>query len=525
MNAKTIVIICVFFLFPFFGNTQTPNWSENIASILYDNCTVCHNDFGIAPFSLVKYNEASPIAGWVLSAIDSGIMPPWPPDTNYTRFSHERFLTQGEKDAIAAWVNGGTPEGDTSLAPNIPVYNSGGVLGTPDLKLTIPVYKSKANGFDDYSCFVLPTGLLNDKFIKAIEIVPGNMKIVHHALVYIDTTSLYQTDSSGFCGGPAVARLLGGYVPGSSPIVFPDDGIGFRTGAKLPTGANIVLAMHFPDGSAGQTDSTSVNFFFYPDGTSNIREVYAEPVLSDWNFCIDPNTIQTVSDQFPPTGVLPINVSVLSIMPHMHLLGKSIGAYAVSFLNDTIPLIRINDWDFEWQDFYFFKKAVKLPIGSIIYGYGEYDNTSNNPFNPNTPPATVCVGESTTDEMFLIYFHYMMYQQGDELVNIDSLISNFIVNAPENIVKINEAIMSYPNPFSTKSKLTYVLSKTGHVKLTIHDRNGRIVKTLVNENQTQGSHIQYWNGKTDIGEIGSGLYFYRLESNGFVKINKMIYLK
>ena len=524
-NIKKTISLCLLSFFALFSKGQTPNWSEDIALILYDNCTVCHNDFGIAPFSLVTYQDAYQNTPFVLSEINSGYMPPWPPDTNYSRFSHERVLTQEEIDAIVAWVNTNMPEGDTSLAPPIPTYNTGGILGTPDLQLTIPVYTSKANGFDDYVCISLPAGILTDKIIRAIEVVPGNKKIVHHALVYLDTTASFQTDTSGFCGGPSFARLLGGYVPGATPIIFPDDGMGFRTGVSLPAGSNIVLAMHYPDGSAGQLDATSVNFFFYPTGTSNFREVYAEPVLQDWSFCIDPDTIQTIYDQFPPSGSLGQDVSVISTMPHMHLLGKSIGAYAVTNANDTIPFINISNWDFDWQGFYFFKNAVKLPAGSVIYGYGEYDNTSNNPFNPNTPPITVCAGDATSDEMFIIYFHYLMYQQGDELINLDSLLTNFTVDIPENNLDMDKALKSFPNPFCENSKLTYSISKSGHVKLTILDRTGRIIRTLVNKHQAKGNYSQSWDGKDDFGKAGAGLYFYRLESNGLAKTNKLIYLK
>lgn len=526
-----IIILFSFIIITNIGVSQTQNWSEHIAPIFYENCTSCHNQSGICPFPLITYQDAELYGPWISSVVSSGKMPPWPPDTSYQRFAHERYLTQIEKDAIVNWVNNGMPEGDQSLAPNPPVYSTDGILGTPDLYLTMPEYTSKASASDDYSCFVLPTGITTDKYIKAIEVVPGNYQIVHHVLVYIDTTGTFQTDSSGYCGGPSDARLLGGYVPGGSPIIYPDNQSNFRTGVRLPANSTIVLAMHYPDGSLGMKDSSSVKIFFYPDSVSNIREVYALPVLSDWDFCILPDSIKTLTKRYPEApGILPQDVSVMSIMPHMHILGRSIGSYAVTFLNDTIPFIQINDWDFNWQDFYYFKNLVKVPFGSAVYGHATYDNTSANPFNPNNPPDTVCAGEATTDEMFLFYFHFMGYEPGDELINIDSLISmntsitDTILTPQTNHFYVT-SLSADPNPFSNVSKINYSLVNTGATKLTIHNQNGQLIKTLVDEIQEKGKHVKYWDGTSINGKTSSGLYFYRLESKGYVKINKLIYLK
>ena len=175
--------------------------------------------------------------------------------------------------------------------------------------------------------------------------------------------------------------------------------------------------MHYPEGSFGQLDSTKVKIYFYPLNT-NIREVSSDFLINEGifgaPFILPANQITEITGTYGPTVQ---DYSFMSVFPHMHLLGKSIEMYAVTPTNDTINLVRINNWDFEWQGAYLFEKFIKIPAGSIIYGNGIYDNTQSTS-NPN--PVTVQSGLNTQDEMFIGIFQYLPYQTGDENISIDA---------------------------------------------------------------------------------------------------------
>ena len=174
-------LIFAFFLFSISSYAQT--WSDDVAQIVYDKCSKCHNDDGVAPFSLTTYGETSPMAAAMYDAIALDEMPPWPPNNDYQQYSHDRSLTDTEKATFLDWILAGTPEGNPANTPPPPVFSGGALLGQGDLEVQIPTYMSKAlsNG-DDYVCFALPSGLTQDRIIKAVEIIPGNREIVHHAL-------------------------------------------------------------------------------------------------------------------------------------------------------------------------------------------------------------------------------------------------------------------------------------------------------------------------------------------------------
>lgn len=502
-----------FVFFSLFGFAQT--WSDDVAQIVYDKCSSCHHDGGIAPFSLVTYDEVAPMAAAMHNAIMDDHMPPWPPDNNYQEYSHSRALEAGQKATLLAWLSGGTPEGNQANTPPPPVFNEGSVLGNGDLTIQIPTYMSKAQGgMDDYVCFALPTGMAQQRSVRAIEIIPGNREIVHHALVYIDPTGAYQTDTvGGDCGGPQDATLIGGYTPGASPLVFPS-GPGFKLGMDLPVGSNIVLAMHYPEGSYGEYDSTKVIFHFYPPGETGIRDVFAAPVLQNWSLLIPPNQVVDYTAQYPNSGGIPIDISVLSVFPHMHLLGQRIKAYAVDPQGDTVKFVNVPHWDFHWQDFYFFRHIQKTPAGSVIKGEATYDNTVNNEHNPSNPPVWVTAGESTTDEMFMVYFHYLYYQPGDELYDLESLMN---VGLTELSNANNPDWSIYPLPFTDQVTIHYHQLQSGdQVSLYIYDMQGKMIRQLASNQKIDASFEAFnWDGLNDQGvAVPKGTYYLSMNRNG-----------
>ena len=402
---------------------QNPNYSEDIAPIIYGKCLQCHYDGGIAPLTLETYTSVVYNAGMVQHVTSNGEMPPWPADTLFQNYSNENVLSMNEISTIMDWITNGVPLGDTSLLPPMPIFGSSSQLGVPDLELQMPIYASTAtSNSDDYVCFSIPTGLLQNRRIKTIEVIPGNLQTVHHVLVSIDpfpNTSIVTTPD---CMGPQ-GSMIYAYAPGSLPLTYPET-TNNSFGVELPANSSVSFAMHYPEGSLGQLDSTKVRFYFYPQSTV-IREISNDFLinegLSGTPFYLPPNQITEITGSFGPTAQ---DYSFMSIFPHMHLLGKDLECIAVTPTNDTINLVKINNWDFEWQGDYYFEKFLKIPAGSMIYAKGNYDNTVSTS-NPN--PITVQSGFNTQDEMFVFIFQFLPYQTGDENIFINSglISSNF----------------------------------------------------------------------------------------------------
>ncbi len=510
---KKLLLFC-FAFGAFAGTAQT--WSDDVAGIVYNKCSKCHHDGGLAPFALMSYGDVSSMISSIEDAVTNDEMPPWPPDNNYQQYSHPRSLSATEKSTMLTWIGNGFPEGNQANAPAPPIFNEGSILGNGDLTVQIPTYMSKANGMDDYVCFSIPAGLAQDRIIRAMEIIPGNRAIVHHALIYVDDTGSYPTDTvGGDCGGPPDATLITGYTPGASPLVFPS-GSGFKLGMNIPAGSNIVFAMHYPNGSYGEYDSTKVIFHFYPPGETGVREVFAAAPLQNWGLSLPPNQVTTATATYAGSN-LPIDISVLSAFPHMHLVGREITAYGLTQQNDTIKYIHIPEWDFHWQDFYFFKYIQKTPAGTTLKARAVYDNTTNNPENPNNPPQWVYAGESTTDEMLMVYFHYMYYENGDENINME----DYLTTGIQEFTNSEEGWMVYPNPSGQNEEIHIVpanLSTGDVVSLAIYATDGQLVKTISRGMTISDGFAGFeWDGTTDSGtSCSKGVYHLSLLHNGRV---------
>lgn len=467
-------------------NAQTPTWSENIACIMYTNCTRCHNPGGVGLFSLVDYADAYSVRFIVRDAVLNKVMPPWPPDPTYQTYAHERLLTQQEIDLIVNWVNGGAPEGPPSVAPTPPVYSTASELSQIDWTGVIPVYTNNATQ-DDYRCFVIPTGLTADKFVKSIEILPGNRSIVHHVLVFADTSSQVLTFDANDPGpgytsyggtGSGTSKLIAAWVPGSEYITFPAG-----MGVRLRANSYIIMQIHYPAGTQGQIDSTRINIEYAP---ASGREVSLDPVLNHITnisppLIIPPNTVKSFVEEYvvPSVSPLPDFFTVLSVAPHMHKVGTSIKCYAVLPSNDTIPLIHIPKWDFKWQGQYNFRQPKIFPEGTKLRAEAVYDNTSNNPNAPN-PNNWVFAGEATDEEMMLVYFAYLYALPGDENIIVDTTTVKPTYNNCK-FVGLEEwgikeaSIQLYPNPTDGHSMLRFEAEKSSDLEIKICDMQGKVV--------------------------------------------------
>lgn len=516
--------IILFFFICSFLKAQT--WSNDVAQIFYNKCTSCHHTGGIAPFPLTTYQETSPMAAAIYGAISPGAahqMPPWPPDNNYQQYLHDRALTPAEKTTLFNWLNNGFPEGNAAQTPPPPVYNVGSVLGNGDLMVKMPNYVSNATAqSDDYVCFAVPTNLSQSRTIKAVEVVPGNMEIVHHALIYIDHNGVETSNTSGFCSSPSssTTKLLSAYVPGAAPLIFPS-AAPLKLGVDIGPGSKIYFALHYPNGSSGMLDSTKVILHFYPQGTTGVRQVSAEPIIGDFNFNLPPNQITTLTEQYPPNGGIPVSISALSVMPHMHLLGKSIKSYALAPNNiDTLKHINIPHWDFHWQGFYTFSHLQKIPAGYKVKGEAVFDNTANNPHNPYSPPQNVQFGENTTDEMFIVYYHYLLYQAGDENYDLNELVSASLSEYPS---FKDQGMHIFPNPYAEGTlSIRFEEALSQGNKIAVYNAQGAMVKDL-SAKIIPGETTITWDGNSSDGmPCAPGLYHISVNQNGRLFSSRLI---
>lgn len=490
------------------GAQTTVNWATDVAPILYENCVQCHRDGGIGHFSLIGYGNAWANRFAVMDATQTRKMPPWKPDPAYRRLAHERLLTDAEIQTIQDWVLADGPAGDLSQAPPDPVFIPGSDVGSPDLVLSTPLYTVTATD-DEYRCFVIPNGLGEAAFLRGLEAIPGNHEVVHHILVYEDTTGQAQlldaqTPEPGYVnfGGPGVngARLVGGWVPGSRTMLVPP-----FMGVKLTPGADLIVQMHYPKGVTGMSDMTTLNLFFTPDN-DNIREIRLAPLinhspfsLEDYPLDIPANTVKTYHARFKT----PADGSVLSVAPHMHLIGRNMTCFAVTPQGDTIPLIRINDWDFHWQGAYFFQKLQKIPALSTVHAYATYDNTLNNPFQPLNPPQDVVQGEATTDEMMLVYFAFTAYEPGDENIVLDSTLLSTAVPGIPDPQPISGLSVS-PNPVTDMVFIDFDLPEAADARIVLSDLSGAQLRLIAEKRDlAAGSYRE----TADLNGLPPGVYF------------------
>jgi len=374
-------------------------FSDQIASIIYSNCTTCHREGEAGPFSLVSFADARRHAKEMVDVTSRRVMPPWKAQHGELEFIGERRLADDQIETIRRWVAGGCTQGDPATAPKPPQFTSGWQLGEPDMVVIMPQpYALAAEGPDEYRCFVIPLKIPPGKYIKSVEYRPGNRKIVHHAVLTmlphdLAAAQLEAGDGKSFSSGlaPPGQRLpgpLGIWTPGMEPQPLPD---GFA--ARWPQGVDLVLQLHLHPSGKIETERSSVGFHFTDEAPrARLRSViFMEKKIDiapgDSNYAIDNSLI------------LPAAVDAYGIFPHMHLLGRTIKVTATLPDGSRHDLLSIGDWEFKWQNYYQYATPVRLPAGTQLSTRWTYDNSAANPANPGNPPRRVVFGEQTTDEM------------------------------------------------------------------------------------------------------------------------------
>jgi hypothetical protein len=434
MTVRGCMTIFILLLFSTMANGQKITWSEHIAPIIHQNCTPCHRRGEAAPFPLNTYEEVAKRAAFIKRVTQSRYMPPWMPDPHYASFAGERKLTSEQIAEIADWADHNMPKGKEPENKEKNLLIEGTQYSRkPDLVLSMKdEYKVIGDNTDKLVVYKIPFELPDSMNVEAVEFITNNKAVVHHANYEIEDvpdldiykTLDYMEDAESKVEYfeqyvPYRKKIVyyGGWVPGSTYQSYPAN-----VGWVMPKRGVILLTLHYAPVGKDQNAFSGIQFFFtktpvkrqiqmFSFGSGGIGQKQIDPY-----FYIPPNVVKSFKLKIGTDR----DRSLLYICPHMHYLGRSFKSFAVTPTGDTIKLVSIPDWNFNWQEIYSFKKLKKIPAGSILNIEATYDNTENNPFNPASPPILVHEAMRTRDEMMTLMLIMLPYEEGDENIDVKS---------------------------------------------------------------------------------------------------------
>jgi hypothetical protein len=386
---------------------------KDVAPIVQNRCQECHRPGEVAPMSFMTYDQVRPWAKAMKTAVLTKKMPPWSADPHYGKFSNDRSLTQAEMDTLVAWVDGGAAAGNPKDAPKPRQYTDGWQIGKPDVVFELPTpIDVPASGIVDYTYVVIPTNFTEDKWVQFAEVRPDARSAVHHVLAFLRPpgnsfmkdaqpgvpyipqrpTAANSQRGQGNIQEQIPGEMLVGYAPGLPPSqTKPGE-------AKLiKAGSDIVLQLHYTPNGKAVTDRTKFGLIF-------AKEAPQKRVMSMMaiNYFIkipagDPNY------EAHSRATLQQDVNLVSLLPHMHLRGKDFTYKAVYPSGETQVLLSVPKYDFSWQIQYALDQELLLPKGTRIECTAHYDNSANNPANPD-PTKEVRWGDQTFEEMMVGFF-------------------------------------------------------------------------------------------------------------------------
>ena len=387
------------------GPPADVTYHGRISRIVARHCVECHRDGGAGPFPLESYDDLVAHAAMVRTVVERGTMPPWfaaavPADAEtgrvHTPWANDRSLAAADRRDLLAWLAGGRPPGDPRDAPAGRPRPGTWQIGTPDavFEFATPV-AVKAGGVMPYQTVVVDTHLPEDRWVRAIEVQPGDRGVVHHALIHLA--------GDGEAGGDprdAAANERGGfwgeYVPGQSALVYP---AGFAK--RLPKGAKLSFQMHYTPNGTATTDRSRVGVIYAQEPP--VHEVRAAGIVNA-RISIPPNA----ADHREEASLrLPFDATIMGFLPHLHVRGKACRYEVVRAGGEPATLLDIPRYDFNWQLLYRLHEPLALQAGDTLVFTAWYDNSSANPANPD-PSKTVRWGPQTSDEMHLGYVEYFV---------------------------------------------------------------------------------------------------------------------
>ena len=420
---------------------KTVTYTKDVAPIFFKNCAQCHQKDDIAPFSVLSYKEVRPWAKSIKEQVIKREMPPWHADPHYGKFDNEMRLSQAEIDTIVAWVDGGAIEGNAKDLPPLPVGSDKWEIGKPDVVLSMPkAFELPAKGADDYIYFRIPTNFTEDMWVQASEFRPGNKRVVHHAVIFVETPMMYRLaqdqarkgggdiqnpisliqsgDRSSTmyldgtvnrtkpdapvlndaCGanknsGSGGTALLSAYAPGRNADIYP-----LGTAKKIPAGSNLIFQMHYSKTTGKpESDLTSIGFVF---AKQPVQKQIDTMLVVNQLFAVPPGA---ENHEANACMTLRRDVELVNYMPHMHVRGKAMKYEVIYPDGKRETLLNVDRYFFNWQTLYKLKSPLAVPKGARLMVTGWFDNSTKNRLNPD-PTKTVRFGEPTYDEMLVGFF-------------------------------------------------------------------------------------------------------------------------
>ena len=383
---------------------RQPTFNKDVAPIVFSKCMVCHRDGEVAPFPLADYAEVKRRAKQIAMVIERRIMPPWKPALGHSEFKDDRSLTVEQIAVFKSWVDAGGPEGNPRDLPQPPKFPSGWAFGEPDMIVELQQpFPIAAEGKDIYVHFVFPMDLKEDKYIRAVQVLPSNPRVAHHGVIMLDADrkarklALDHSERGDHYlnfGDPGF--IPRGFLPGFAPGLAPreidkndPDGVGLTLGKGL----DIVLQMHYHPTGKAEIDRPRIGLYF-----TDQKPKRGPNIIAMANNDVDIPAGEkafTRTDSFK----LPVEFQVRDIWGHMHTIGKRLKVWAELPGGKQRSMLLIEDWDFNWQDTYLYKEPFVLPRGTVVHAEWTWDNSADNLRNPFHPPQRIQWGPDSADEM------------------------------------------------------------------------------------------------------------------------------
>jgi len=444
-------------------------FNRDIAPIIFRSCAVCHRPGEAAPFSLLTYSDVRRHARQIADVAKSRSMPPWLPEPQPLKFADEQRLSSAEIDRIAKWVEQGAIAGDPKDLPPAPKFVEGWRLGKPDLILTATKpFTLPPSGTDTYWNFIFPVPIERTRWVKAIEIRPGDKRYVHHANILVDRAEesrRRETEVGAGFGGMEIriesqvfdpdSHLLF-WKPGTMPAPEPE-GMALR----LDKGTDLILNTHLQPSGKPEVIQPSIGLYFTDQAATKFPMLLQ--LENDAKLDIPPGQKNfVVSDEF----TLPIDVDLMAIYPHAHYLGRDIQAFATLPDGTKKTLIHIPQWNLNWQAVYRYAEPVMLPKGTTVSMRYTYDNSDENPMNPNHPPARVVGGNRSTDEMCHLWLQVLP-------VNFNPANGDPRMELQEALARHN--IGKNPKDFEAHYNLAAMLQSKGNLEAAIREYEAAVL--------------------------------------------------
>lgn len=390
-------------------STAPVTFNKEILPIFQKRCQECHRPGDVAPMALMNFKDSRPWAKSIKAAVLSKKMPPWFADNSKQHYLNDRSLSQTEIDTIVKWVDAGTPEGDAKDAPAPLQFVEGWAMGKPDLVVEMPkAFHVPATGQVEYQYVIIPTGLKEDKWVVAAEVRPGDRKVMHHVITQVrEPGNTWMADMKpgvvfvppkGNGRGGQLSGGLNGYVPGQ--VIRPANE-GPHRGTLLKAGSDIVFQLHYTPNGKETDDQTKIGLIF-------AKEPPTEKLMGGNSALMRLSIPANTSDvKFTAVSTIPVDGDLVSMMPHAHVRGKAF-EYKITRPDGSSEIaLSVPKYDFNWQLTYWLEKPIHMPKGTKVELTAWYDNSANNPYNPD-PNKEVHWGEQTTEEMMMGYFSYVV---------------------------------------------------------------------------------------------------------------------